>query len=101
MVEQCNEALSKEQQRKLYNLLLSHADVFAIGDDDLWRIDHLSHTISTHMPIRQHVRRMPPYQRNEVKELLENMLARDVIQPSMGTPNCCGKEERWQCKNLH
>ena len=84
MIERCDEALSEEQQRKLYNLLLSHADVFATGDDDLGRTNHLSHTISTgnHGPIRQHARRMPPYQRSEVKELLENMLSRDVIQPS-------------------
>ena len=84
MVEQCDETLSEEQQLKLYNLLLSHADIFATGDDDLGRTNHLSHTISTgsHMPIRQQARRMPPYQRSEVKELLESMLARDVIQPS-------------------
>ena len=84
MVEQCDETLSEEQQLKLYNLLLSHADIFATRDDDLGRTNHLSHTISTgsHMPIRQQARRMPPYQRSEVKELLESMLARDVIQPS-------------------
>ena len=84
MVEQCDETLSEEQQLKLYNLLLSHADIFATGDYDLGRTNHLSHTISTgsHMPIHQQARRMPPYQRSEVKELLESMLAKDVIQPS-------------------
>jgi len=85
MVEQCDETLSEEQQRKLYNLLLSHA---TIGDDDLGRINHLSHTISTgsHMPIQQHARRMPPYQRSEVKEFLENMLARELYNSPWASP---------------
>ena len=84
IVEHCDKSLSEGQQWKLYNLLLSHADVFAIWDDDLGRTNHLSHTFSTgsHAPIRQHARKMPPYQRSKVKELLENMLARDIIQPS-------------------
>jgi len=75
IVEQCDESLSEGQQQQFYNLQLSHADVFATGDDDLGRTNHLNHTISTgsHVPIRQHARRMPPYQRSEVKELLENM----------------------------
>ena len=81
MVERCDEALSEEQQQKLYNLLLSHADDFTTGDDDLGRTNHLSHTINTgsHRHIRQHARRMLPYQRSELKELLENMLLRDVF----------------------
>ena len=84
IVEQSDEALSEEQQLKLYNLLLGHAEAFAMGDDDLGRTNHLTHTISTgnHPPIRQHARRMPPYQRDEVKQLLRDMLARDIIQPS-------------------
>ena len=53
-------------------------------DVDLGRTNHLTHTSSTgnHPLIRQHARRMPPYQRNEVKQLLRDMLARDIIQPS-------------------
>ena len=37
IVEQSDEALSEEQQFKLYNLLFGHAEVFAMGDDDLGR----------------------------------------------------------------
>ena len=53
IVEQSDEALPGEQQLKLYNLLLGHAEVFAMGDDDLGRTNHLTHTISTgnHPPI--------------------------------------------------
>ena len=42
-----DEALSEEQQLKLYHFLLGHAEMFAIGDDDLGRTNHLTHTIST------------------------------------------------------
>jgi len=48
MVEQRDEALSEEQQWKLYNLLLSHTDVFAIVDNDLGRTNHLSHNWKSH-----------------------------------------------------
>ena len=84
MVGQCDEALSEGQQRKLYNLLLSHADFLPQEMMTLGGL-HLSHTISTgsHRPIRKHaIIRMPPYQKSKVKQLLENMLSRDVIQPS-------------------
>ena len=59
LIEQIDEALSEEQQLKLYNILLGHAGVFAMGDDDLGRTnqsDHLTHTISTgsHPPIQHH-----------------------------------------------
>jgi len=84
MVEQSDEALSGEQQLKLHNLLLGHAEVFAVTDNELGRTNQLTHTISTrsHTPIRQHARRMPPYQKAEVKQLLEDMLAMYIIQPS-------------------
>ena len=58
--------------------------MFAHKDADLGRTDRLCHRISTGtaQPIRQPTRRIPPYHREEVNELLQHMLIRDVIQPS-------------------
>ena len=48
------------------------------------RTDKVKHQIDTgsSAPIRQHVRRLPPARREEVKKLLKHMLAQDVIQPT-------------------
>ena len=84
MVEQSDVNLSDAQQQQLYNLLLAYSDVFAIIDNDFGRTTVLKHTIQTgdSAPIRQHTRRIPHYQRDEVKKLIDNMLMRDIIQPS-------------------
>ena len=84
LVENSGEVLGSQQQRQLYQLLLGFADVFAFDDTDLGRTKKLHHTISTEncQPIRQAARRMPVYHKEEVRKLIEDMLKRDVIQPS-------------------
>ena len=84
LVENSREVLDSQQQRQLYQLLLGFADVFAFDDTDLGRTKKLHHTISTEncQPIRQAARRMPVYHKEEVRKLIEDMLKRDVIQPS-------------------
>ena len=78
------QGLDVQQQDKLYALLLSFADVFALCDKQLGRTDKLQHSINTKgsHPIRQQPRRLPPFRREEVHQLLDDMLSRDIIQPS-------------------
>ena len=84
MVEQSDVNLSDAQQQQLYNLLLTYSEVFSITDNDFGRTTVLQHTIQTgdSAPIRQHTRRISHYQRDEVKKLIDNVLTRDIIQPS-------------------
>ena len=84
MVESSGEALDKIQQNKLYNLLVGYSGVFARTSADLGRTDRLCHKISkgTEKPIRQPARRIPPYRREEVNKLLQDMLSSNVIQSS-------------------
>ncbi len=78
------EAVSQSEREQLYNLLLGYADIFASSDADLGRTGKLKHSIDVgdNNPIRQPVRRVPPYRREELQEHLQDMLSRDVIQPS-------------------
>ena len=57
---------------------------FAGPDDSLGNTSLLKHTIDTGTapPIRQPVRRIFPSKRQEVSQLLESMLKKDVIQQS-------------------
>ena len=84
LVENSGNTLDTQQKHHLFNLLLSYADVFALSNDQLGRTKQLKHTINTgdHHPIRQQARRIPSCKRQEVHQLLEDMLAHKVIQPS-------------------
>ena len=84
MVEQSDVNLSDSQQQQLYTLLLRYSDIFATKDSNLGRATMLQHTIKTgdSPPIRQHSRRIPHYQRDEVKKLIQEMLTKNIIQPS-------------------
>ena len=84
MVVQSGKALSADQQHQLYSLLLGFTDVFAFSSDQLGRTDKLAHTINTEgcYPIQQQARKLPPFQREQVHQLLQDMLSRGVIQPS-------------------
>jgi hypothetical protein len=84
IVEETGEDLSSVERERFYGLLLEYSDVFASSDADLGRTDKLRHSIDTtgSHPIRQPFRRVSPPQREEMRRLLNDMLARDVIQPS-------------------
>lgn len=84
LVEDSGNTLDMQQKHHLFNLLLGYVDVFALTDDQLGRTKQLKHTINTgdHRPIRQPARRIPPCKREEVHQLLQDMLGRKVIQPS-------------------
>ena len=84
MVEKSGETLNNKQQDHLYRLLLGYSDAFSLTSKDMGRTNRLQHTIptTTENPICQWARRIPPFRREEVDKLLQDMLARDVIQPS-------------------
>jgi len=84
LVTKSGNALKEQQQHELYNLLLGFADVIMDADDGLGQTNVLQHTISTGnaAPIRQPPRRAPPYQKETVRELLDGMLRKGIIQPS-------------------
>ena len=56
-----------------------------LTDAELGRTDKLQHTIVTEAkhPIRSPVRRIPAVHKKEVHQLIQDMLAHNVIQPSM------------------
>ena len=83
MVEECGGELTQEQKQQFFLLLLANADVFA-DDDNPGRTDMVKHRVNTgnSPPIRQPVRRIPAHKREEARHLLQDMLAKGVIQPS-------------------
>lgn len=84
LVETHGAGLDAKEREQFYELLLTYSDVFASSSDDLGRTAKLGHTIHTGdaTPVRQPVRRIPPYRRQEVRTLLDEMLKKEVIQPS-------------------
>ena len=84
MVERAGSQLTPTQMKELYAVLLEYHDLFAQGPTDFGRTGVIKHDIDTGeaKPIRQQVRRIPPYKRDEAKKLLQEMLEKDVIQPS-------------------
>ena len=76
--------LTEDQKEAFKSLVLQYADIFFCREDNLGRTSKLCHSIDTGSapPIRQHVRRIPPAQRTLVKDLLDDMLHKDIIQPS-------------------
>jgi transposase InsO family protein len=84
LVEGSAADLTPGEREIFYNLLLSYADVMASSTSDLGRTGRLQHRIDTGTspPIRQAVRRISPHRREEVRELLNQMQERGVIEPS-------------------
>jgi hypothetical protein len=83
-----NDSLDNTQKEYLYELLLSYGDIFARNKTDFGRTSKIKHSIDTGeaAPIRQHVRRFPPARREEMKKLLDDMLKKDIIRPSISPP---------------
>nr|VZI47949.1 unnamed protein product [Spirometra erinaceieuropaei] len=84
-----NHILSKaggtdRDRQALKVLLLDFEDVFAWDEYSLGRTNRIRHSIETGSakPIWQHPRRIPVQYQNEVRDLLDNMLATGVIRPS-------------------
>ena len=78
LVENSGADLSSGEKELFYHLLLSYADVLACSAADIGRTNRLQHHIHTGdaTPIRQPVRRVSPHRREEVRQLLNQMLDR-------------------------
>ena len=76
--------LTAEQKNELYHVLLKYADIFAFDDKHLGRTAVMKHSINTGdaLPVRQPPRRLPIHCQQEVSRLIDDMLQKDVIEPS-------------------
>ena len=80
-----SENLSSEGKKKLAELLTKHQSAFASGPDDLGRMHLVQHEIRTPpdlRPLRQPARRFPFWSQTEAKEIVDDLLKRDLIEPS-------------------
>ena len=79
------EDLSEDERQKFFNLLRKYADIFADSGDDLGRTSKLTHRFDTGTspPIRQPVCRISPQRRDEVRQLIGDMLRKGVIERSI------------------
>ena len=81
LAQNCQTTLSETEKGNFYHFLLN----FEAGpNDSLGRTSRLKHSINTGNapPIRQPARQPCPSKRQEINQLLETMLKKDVIQPS-------------------
>lgn len=76
--------LEKDQKKSLLKLLREYEDIFSKSSSDIGRTDVVKHNINTGLEsaIKQNLRRIPMHKKQEVKELLNDMLEREVIRPS-------------------
>lgn len=76
--------LTQVEQTQVEECMLRYADTFALTAAELGTTDVTSHRINTgdHPPIRQPPRRMPFALREEVEQMVADMLAQGVIVPS-------------------
>ena len=77
--------LSSEEKKILYDLLVEYNDVFVLAGDTLGRCSVYPHRIDTgtEKPIKQQpVRRLPHFRKARLKELLDDLLQKDVIRES-------------------
>ena len=84
IVSRSDTELDRNQQQQLYKLLLHFHDVLTVDQHDLGHATAIQHQIDTgdSPPIRQCARRMSPVHSQEAKQLLQDMLSNDKIQPS-------------------
>ncbi|KAL5475209.1 hypothetical protein EMCRGX_G027282 [Ephydatia muelleri] len=87
LVDKVAEGVTNNEKDELQQLLLKYSGILSQYEGDLGRKDLVYHHIVTgdHKGIKQSGRRLPFHQREEVKELLDGMLERQVIEPSQGS----------------
>ncbi|XP_068122518.1 uncharacterized protein [Hyperolius riggenbachi] len=78
------EQLNDNEKSALNQLFERNKEVFSIDESDLGCSDKIRHEIRTDTagPIRERYRYIPPNLFQEVKQMLEQMLAANVIEPS-------------------
>ena len=87
LVDKVADGVTDNEKDELKQLLLKYRGILSQCEGDLGRTDLVYHHIDTgdHKGIKQSGRRLPIHQREEVKELLDDMLGRKVIEPSQGS----------------
>ena len=85
LAEEAGYDLSSEERERFQDLLCSYADVFASSTTDYGRTSWLRHCIDTGnaVPIRQPVRCLPPQRRDNVRQLIGEMLEKGVVERSI------------------
>ena len=75
---------TEEQKRKVYDLLCNNSDLFSEGPDDIGRTSFVKHKINTRnaKPIKQVPRRLPYSKRENTCQIISDMQAQGVIEPS-------------------
>ena len=85
------EAWPQQQAEKVYSLLKEYHDIFLLEKCDMGHTNAAKHKIVLKdpdtPPFKEHFRRIPPPQLDEVREHLKLMLDAGVIQPS-NSPWC-------------
>ena len=84
IVKNVSRELTDAQKEKLFSLLHTYSNILASSPSDLGHTKRLQHSIHTGeaAPVRQPVRRVPPHRREEIKDMLQDMQAKEIIQPS-------------------
>ena len=84
MVCKVGNHVSSAEKEKLYYVLQEYTDVFSLSNDGLGRTSLSKHRINTgdSLPIHIPPRRILHARREEVRKLLQDMLAKGAIQPS-------------------
>ena len=65
-----------EEQKETKDLILEYGSLFALKDMDLGRTEKVKHSIKLddYTPFKERYRHIPPYQYEEVKQHLKEML---------------------------
>ena len=73
-----------QYHQDIVELLAEFQDIFSKGSDDLGKTNLVKHHINTgpQPPIRQRPRRHPIGQRGEIKEQVQELLEKDLIEPT-------------------
>ncbi|XP_067667689.1 uncharacterized protein [Haliotis asinina] len=79
----CTE-LTESQSKDVAVLLKQYRDVFAADSKELGKTNIVRHSINTGdaSPVRQHYRRLPIVQQEAADSMIQDMLERQVIEPS-------------------
>lgn len=78
------EGLSEIEKKKIFDLLLTHEDIFSTGDTDIGHCTFVKHMINLtdETPFKQRHRRIPPAMIDEIRAHIEQLEASGIIRPS-------------------
>ena len=79
-----SDVLSEEDRMKVKQLVAENHDLFSLSDDELRQTDSVMHTVDTGKtpPIKQRQRPVPFGLREQVEEIVDDLLRRRLITPS-------------------